>query len=155
MDYEKLDNLNYEELVEEYKNLKVYKEKLIEKINDNFLEYYQQKNKQDIEKLSEYLKGKIKRIYCLEYKGNYGEWADAVSIVYDYNAFYPGDKYFKTDTDKKIFIVSQSEDWEDTGEGFIEVEDIADETGNNDIMYIIKNIYDEYFRNGVQIDVYI
>jgi len=141
MNYKKLDNLNYEELVKEYKNLKVYEEKLIEKINDNFLEYYRQKNRQDIEKLEEYLKAKIKRIYCLEYKGDYGEWADAVSIT--------------TDTDKKIFIVSQGEDWEDTGEGYIEVEDIADETGDNDIMYIIKNIYDEYFRNGVQIESYI
>jgi hypothetical protein len=131
----------YNELVKKYRKIKKYEDKLIKKINDNFLEYYKQKNQKNIENLEKYLNDKVERIYCLQYKGNYNEFADVVDI--------------KTSLGSKTFIVSQGEDWESGEEDFITVEDIQDETGNNDIMYIIKNIYEEYAKNEVYITAYI
>jgi hypothetical protein len=133
--------MDYQELVKKYHKVKSIENKIIGKINDNFLEYYKQNNLISIKEIEKYLKSEIKKIYCLEYKGNYGEFADVVEIT--------------TASDIKTFIVSQGEEWEDGGEGFITVEDIADETGNNDIMYIIKNIYEEYAKNGVYITAYV
>ena len=133
--------MDYQELVKKYHKVKSIENKIIGKINDNFLEYYKQNNLISIKEIEKYLKSEMKKIYCLEYKGNYGEFADVVEIT--------------TASDIKTFIVSQGEEWEDGGEGFITVEDIADETGNNDIMYIIKNIYEEYAKNGVYITAYV